>query len=71
MRVGQSGKPSLVNEAGSDDTFWNSQVMQAGVLFSVHVFDADGDCRLDREESFAEKQMAIASADRSIQRASQ
>lgn len=71
MRVGQSVKPSLVYEAGSDDTFWNSQVMHVGGLFSVHVFDADGDRRVDREESFAEKQMAIVSADRSIQRAPQ
>lgn len=60
--------PNQVYETGSDDTFWNSKVIRIGERFNVQVFDADGDRRLDREDSFADQALAIAFAGKSVQR---
>lgn len=60
--------PNKVYETGSDDTFWNSKVIRVGERFNVHVFDADGDRRPDREDSFADQALAIAFACKSVQR---
>ncbi len=60
--------PNQVYETGSDDTFWNSKVIRVGERFNVQVFDADGDRRPDREDSFADQALAIAFADKSVQR---
>lgn len=63
--------PNLVHETGSDDTFWNAKVIREGETFSVQVYDADGDRRPEREDSFADQALAIAFADRSVLRASE
>lgn len=60
--------PNQVYETGSDDTFWNSKVIRVGERFNVQVFDADGDRRPDREDSFADQALAIAFAGKSVQR---
>lgn len=60
--------PNQVYETASDDTFWNSKVIRVGERFNVQVFDADGDRRPDREDSFADQALAIAFADKSVQR---
>ena len=65
-----SRDPNMVYETGSDDTFWNSKVIRDGELFNVRVFDADGDRRPEREESFADQALAVAFADRSVLRLS-
>ncbi len=62
------GVQSKVYETGSDDTFWNSQVIREGERFSVHVYDADGDRRAEREASFSDQALAISFADSSVSR---
>ena len=60
--------PNKVYETGSDDTAWNSKVLRNGERFDVQVFDADGDRRPDREDSFADLALAVAFADKSVLR---
>lgn len=60
--------PNKVYEVGSDDTFWNARVMREGKNFTVEVFDADGDRRPDREDSFVDQELAIAYAHKVVQR---
>lgn len=55
-------------ETGSDDTFWNAKVIPEGARFSVHVYDADGDRRPERENQFEDEAVAIAFADKSVLR---
>ena len=43
-------------------------MIRVGERFNVQVFDADGDRRPDREDSFADQALAIAFADKSVQR---
>lgn len=68
LEVSNYKDPNQVYETGSDDTFWNSKVIRVGERFNVQVFDADGDRRPDREDSFADQALAIAFADKSVQR---
>ncbi len=68
---GSQRDPNLVYENGSDDTFWNTKVLRQGERFNVEVYDADGDRRPDRENSYEDQALAIAFADRSILRSSQ
>ncbi len=62
--------PNKTYETGSDDTFWNSQVIREGERFNVRVFDADGDRRADREGSVGDEALAIALADIAVSRSS-
>lgn len=57
-----------VYECGSDDTFWFAKVIHSGDRFSVAVYDADGDRRPEREDSFSDKTSAIAVAQKSVLR---
>jgi len=63
-------EPNQVYETGSDDTCWYSKVIREGECFNVRVYDADGDRRLDREDSFADQTLAAAFADKSVLRLS-
>ena len=58
----------VLYETGSDDTFWNSKVVREGDRFKVHVYDADGDRRSERESSFTDQALAISFADSSVLR---
>lgn len=69
-KVTNSRDPNQVYETGSDDTCWYSKVIREGERFNVRVYDADGDRRLDREDSFADKTLAAAFADKSVLRLS-
>lgn len=62
----RSRDPNQVYETGSDDTFWNAKVVLDVDRFNVQVYDADGDRRSDREDSFVDRALAIAFADRSV-----
>ena len=59
-------EPTKVYETGSDDTFWNAKVVLDVDRFNVQVYDADGDRRSDREDSFVDRALAIAFADRAV-----
>lgn len=60
--------PQKVYGTGSDDTFWNSQVIREGERFDVRVWDANGDRRADREGSVADMALAVSLAEIAVSR---
>lgn len=60
--------PNQVYETGSDDTFWYSKVIRDSERFNVLVYDADGDRRPEREDSFADQVLSVAFADQAVLR---
>lgn len=60
--------PNLVYETGSDDTHWYSKVIRDSERFNVLVYDADGDRRPEREDSFADQVLSVAFAEQAVLR---